>query len=87
MASRSKQEEVDLNYEFFKTQLATISKQYWGKYALLRDRVIIAFFDTIQDAQTSGRTMYQDGLFSVQKVTDQVDDLGYFSHAVYLGAA
>jgi hypothetical protein len=86
-AARTKQEEVDRNFDFFQRQLRQLLPAQVGKFALIRDCQIIDFFDTAQDANTAGTQLYPDGLFSIQKVTDEIGDLGFYSHAVHLGAA
>ena len=86
-AARTKQEEVDRNFEFFQRQLSQLLPDHGGKFALIRDCQIIDFFDTAQDANTAGARLYSDGLFSIQKVTDEIGDLGFYSHAMHLGAA
>jgi len=35
----------------------------------------------------TGQKLFADGLFSVQKITGEPIDLGFFSHAVHLGQA
>ena len=84
---RSKQEEVDRNFAFYQAELPKVLPQYRGKYALLRDRRIVGYYETIVDAQTSGNALYADGLFSVQKVSDESIDLGFYSHAMHMGPA
>ena len=84
---RSRQEEVDRNFVFFQAELKNLLPNHRGKYALLRDKAIIGYYDTILDAQTAAELQYKDGLYSIQRVTDDVVDLGLFSHAVHLGAA
>jgi len=86
-ATRTKQEEVDRNFEFFQKELPKLLPQYLGKFALIRDRRITGYYDTAQDADTAGAQLYSDGLFSIQRVTQEVGDLGFYSHAVHLGAA
>jgi Family of unknown function (DUF5678) len=83
----TKQREVDANCEFFKNELPNLLEKHRGKYALIRNREIIGFYDTIVDAQKIGTQLYDDGIFSVQQVTDAAIDLGFYSHAVHLGAA
>jgi len=85
--ARTKQEEVDLNFAFFQSELPRLLPKYRGKFALIRDRKIIEFYDTAVDAQTIGNQLYSDGLFSIQQITEDVIDLGFYSHAVHLGAA
>jgi hypothetical protein len=84
---RTKQEEVNRNFEFFKRELPQLMPKYAGKFALIRDCKVIAFYDTAQDANTAGAALHPDGLFSIQKVSEEVGDLGFYSHAVHLGAA
>jgi hypothetical protein len=85
MSVRTKQQEVDRNFAFFKAELPTILPQHMGKYALIRDKKIHGYFDTVVDAQTTGSKLFEDNLFSIQKVTNEIVDLGLFSHAVHLG--
>jgi hypothetical protein len=86
MSTDARQTEVDQNLEFFLKELPRLSAQR-GKYALIRHQQIVDFFQTPMDALTAGNSAYPDRLFSIQQVTDAVTDLGYYSHAVYLGAA
>ena len=79
----TRQEIVDRNFEAFQKQLPELLKTQRGKYALLRDQKVVEFFDSVRDALIYGRDNYSDEAFSVQKVTDAPEDLGYFSHAVY----
>ncbi len=86
-ARRTKQQEVDRNFAFFQQELPKLLEQHRGKFALIRDSEIAGFYDTAADANTAGSQLYADGLFSIQKVTEDIGDLGFFSHAVHLGAA
>ena len=76
-----REHEVHKNYTAFKEQLPTLLSQRAGKFALMRDREIIEFFDTAGDAMKFGKLKFTDGLFSIQEVTGRFIDLGYFSHA------
>lgn len=87
MSDGSKQKEIDLNFEFFQQKLPELMVENRGRFALIRHREIIGFYDTAIDAQTTGEKFFKDGIFSVQQVTDRPLDLGFFSHAVHLGAA
>ena len=83
MADRaSKQEVVNRNFEAFQKELPTLVTTHPGKFALIRDEKIVEFFDTIGDAVKHAQSNYSDDLYSVQQVTHEVEDLGYFSHAV-----
>ena len=85
--ARTRQEEVDRNFAFFQRELPKLLEQHRGKFALIRDSEITGFYDTAADANTAGSQLYADGLFSIQKVTEEIGDLGFFSHAMHLGAA
>jgi hypothetical protein len=85
--ARTKQEEVDRNFAFFQQELPQLLPGHGGKFALIRDCKITGFYDTAQDALTAGAQLYQDDLFSIQRVTEEIGDLGFFSHAMHLGAA
>jgi hypothetical protein len=85
-ASRTKQEEVDRNFTFFQQELPQLLPGQRGKFALIRDCKITGFYDTAQDALTAGSQLFQDGLFSIQRVTEEIGDLGFYSHAMHLGA-
>jgi hypothetical protein len=77
------QDEVERNYAAFVKELPALLPTHRGKFALMRERKIVQYFDTARDAHVAGAELYKaDGLYSVQEVTDVPADLGYFSHAV-----
>ncbi len=83
MTKDDKEQEVSKNFAVFQKELPRlIATGYAGKYALLRKEKIIEFFDSIGDALKYARDNYQDDMYSVQLVTLEAEDLGYFSHAV-----
>jgi hypothetical protein len=82
--TRRKREEVDNNLKFFLEELPKIPQIQRGKFAILRNREIIGFYDTAIDAFRAASTAFSDGIFSIQQVTDTAIDLGYYSHAVPL---
>ncbi|HEY4114700.1 MAG TPA: hypothetical protein VGM17_11640 [Rhizomicrobium sp.] len=82
---RELQKEIDGNLEAFQGHLGNLLDMHRGKYALLRHREVVGLYDTASDAQTAGRQLYGDELFSIQKVSDEPLKLGIFSHAVHLG--
>lgn len=85
--TRTKQEEIDRNLRYFNKNLPELLEKHRDKYALLRNEEIIGIYDTVLDAQMIGLQMFDDDLFSVQKVTDISIDLGFYSHAMHLGTA
>ena len=77
----TRQDEVDRNLEYFLSQLPKLAQSQLGKFAVLGHRTITDFFTTSVDALKAGKTLYPDGMFSIQQVTDVPIDLGFFSHA------
>jgi hypothetical protein len=76
------QQEVDKNFEAFQKELPKLSA-HQGKFALMRHGKIINFYDTLADAVSTGNSVYDDKIFSVQRVTSAPTDLGFLSHAMY----
>lgn len=74
---------VDRNYEAFNKQLPELLKTRQGQFALLRNEQIEGFFPSAGEAAQHGERTFDDGLFSVQEVTDEAVDLGWFSHVSY----
>ena len=77
--------EIDQNLEYFQTRLPELIADHRDRYALLRKQEIVGIYDTLRDAKMTGDRFFPDGIFSIQKITDQSRDLGIFSHAVHLG--
>jgi hypothetical protein len=84
---RSKQEEIDKNLAFFLRELPRIPAVYMGKFALIRHEEIISYYDTVADAINSADKIYPDGIFSIQQVTNDAVNLGFYSYAVPLATA
>lgn len=74
--------EVDRNYDVFLALLPQLLSTRRDQYALLRRGEIVCFFETEPAALRHGRDKFDDGLYSVQQVSDAPADLGFFSHAV-----
>ena len=74
--------EIDENFEAFEEILPTIKDEHAGEFALMRKREIVNYFDSAADALKYAEAVYEDGLYSIQEVTDEMADLGYFSHAI-----
>lgn len=72
--------EVDHNYDVFSRMLSTILPGHRDQLALMRDGQIVAYFDRPADAYRAGVERYPDGYFSIQEVTDEPIDLGFWSH-------
>lgn len=73
--------QLDLNYFAFRSQLPELLRTHAGKYALLYKQQIVSYFDSALDAITAGHEKYGDGEYSVQEVTDEIENLGFYSYA------
>ncbi|HVL30164.1 MAG TPA: hypothetical protein VM326_05550 [Sphingomicrobium sp.] len=75
--------EVDRNYDVFNRMLKELLPKHRDEYALMRDGKIIAFFEKPGDANRAGVEAFADGIFSIQEVTDEPIDLGFWSHVAF----
>lgn len=80
MTSARQNEEVDRNYDAFTRTLGSIIDTHRDQLALMRDARIVGFYDTPREALRAGAEFFPDGIFSIQEVTDEPIDLGFWSH-------
>ena len=73
--------EIRKNFKAFQKLLPSIEQRYIGKFAVLRQKEIVDYFDSMSDAAKYAEAKYEDGLYSIQEVSSRIVDLGYFSHA------
>ena len=79
---KKQQKEVDANYKVFKKLLPDLMGRHTGKHALMKDREVVNFYDTSDQAFNAGKRRFKDGVFSVQKVSDEVLDFRMWRHAL-----
>lgn len=79
------QREIDQNIEFFKKKLPDLLRDHRNRYALLHNKTISGIYDTIRDAQTAGDKLYPNKIYSIQKISDEAINLGFYSYADSLG--
>jgi hypothetical protein len=72
--------EVDRNYDAFVRILNDILPSHRDQLALMREGEIVAYFDKPGEAYRAGLARFTDGIFSIQEVTDEPIDLGFWSH-------
>jgi hypothetical protein len=72
--------EVDANYDYFMRTLGTLLPEHLGQFALLKSRKIVDFFEKPGEAYRVGLEQYGSQSFSIQEVTEEPIDLGFFSH-------
>lgn len=81
MVSQDKLSELRRNYDVFLQALSTLLNDHAGQFVLMRHGEFVAYYDTARDALLSGRSAYDDDLFSVQEVTGARADFGWYSRA------
>ncbi len=74
------QQEIDRNFDAFQRIVQSLMPARKGQWALMRHGEIVSYHGSAAAAEGTGVTRYEDDLFSIQEVTDEVIDLGYFSH-------
>lgn len=73
-------EEVDRNYDAFLRVLGSMLAEHRDKFALMRNCEVVGVFAAPGDAHRAGIAAYEDGIFSIQEITDEPIDLGFWSH-------
>ncbi len=79
--------EVDRNYEAFVAQLPDIIRSHSGQCALLHSEQIVGYFESALEAVMEGYRRFGQGGYSVQEVTTESDNLGFYSYAGGTGQA
>ncbi len=79
--------EIERNLRVFREKLQNLKLHHAGRYVLMHSEEIVGIYDTVRDAQTTGAAMFSDGIFSIQKVSSDPINLGYFSYALPVAAA
>ena len=65
------QEEVHQNFLFFQGKIPELIKEHKGQQVLIRNQVIIGYFETVEDAFNSANQRFDDGIYSIQEVRDE----------------
>jgi len=72
--------EVDQNYDAFVRILGSLLDAHRDQLALMRDGAVVGYFNTPREALRAASERFPDGIFSIQEVTDEPIDLGFWSH-------
>ena len=80
MDAQLQKKQVDENYDAFVRMLGNIIDDHRDQLALMRDGEVVGYFDRPGDANRAGVEMFPDQIFSIQEVTDEPIDLGFWSH-------
>ena len=73
--------QIDQSDDAFQRALASVIVLHRDQFVLMRDRSVNGFYANAGEAYRARPTQFDDGLFSVQEVTDQPIDLGFHSFA------
>lgn len=73
-------QEVDHNYDAFVRMLGSILNEHRDELALMREGKVVGYFATPRQALLAAAEQFPDGIYSIQEVTDQPIDLGFWSH-------
>jgi hypothetical protein len=60
--------------------LRDILPEHRDKLALMRGGEVVAYFNSPGEAHRAGIERFPDEIFSIQEVTDEPIDLGFWSH-------
>jgi len=80
MSVERQRREVDRNYDAFTRILGSILHEHRDELALMHDGSIVGYYDTPREALRAASELFPDGVFSIQEVTDEPIDLGFWSH-------
>ncbi|MGB0719912.1 MAG: hypothetical protein ACPGRX_05535, partial [Bdellovibrionales bacterium] len=80
------QQEIDQNFKAFEKLLPELIKNHRGEYVLMRQKKPIEFFNTVQEAILYADKKFADRLFSIQRIKQKPEDLGWFSHVPLQGS-
>ena len=72
--------QVDRNYDAFTRILSGLLPDHRDQLALMRDGEVVGFYVTPREALEAATEKFTDGIFSIQEVTDEPIDLGFWSH-------
>lgn len=72
--------EVDRNYDIFMRMLADLLLEHRDEYALMHDGRVVGFFEKPRELLETAEALFPDDVYSIQEVTDEPIDLGFWSH-------
>lgn len=73
--------EIERNFAVFKDNLERLIETSPGHYALLHEQNLIGIFPSAAQAGRAGYAKFGDNPFSIQLVSKEPVDLGFFSYA------
>lgn len=77
--------EIERNYAAFKDMLPDLIREHQGQYALLHNQELEGVYPSAGDADRAGYRKFADAPYSIQLVSDEPIDLGFYSYALSKG--
>lgn len=73
--------EIQRNLFAFLPKLKALLPEHEGSFAVLHNEEIVGIYEKLSEALRDAQRRFEDGLFSIQRVTDKPVELGMFSSA------
>lgn len=77
--------EIERNYAVFKDMLDELLENSAGQYALFHGQEFKGIYPTASEAGRAGYAQFKDKPFSIQLVSKEPVDLGFYSYAATHG--
>lgn len=77
--AHSLSDEIARNFDHFQRSLATLLPLHELEFALLRHGAVVGFFEDANAADKAGMDRYSDRIYSIQQVTDEPIELGFYA--------
>ncbi|MBE5074301.1 hypothetical protein IM511_08275 [Erythrobacteraceae bacterium E2-1 Yellow Sea] len=74
--------EIERNYATFLSLLNELLPKEAGRYMLLQGQKLRGVFDSASQAERAGFEKYGDEPYSIQEISDEPVDLGFYSYAI-----
>ena len=74
--------EIERNYATFLSILSDLLSENFGRYALLRAQKLEGIFDSPAQAERAGYSKFGAEAYSIQEITAEPVDLGFYSYAI-----
>lgn len=77
--------EIERNYAKFLSILNDLLSENFGRYALLKAQKLEGIFDSPAQAERAGYSKFGAEAYSIQEITTEPVDLGFYSYAIPKG--
>jgi len=73
--------EIKKNYVRFLAIRESLNRNGKDKFVIMRHESVVKYCETLLDANLKAKSMFDDGIFSIQEIDPEPVELGYFSYA------